>query len=263
MKVVTSYPSGLFSWIDLSTPAVAEAKAFYTALFGWDAEDIPVPGAPPYTMFRIEGYSVAGAGPLPPGSEGHHAYWSSYINHEDVDAVAARVAAAGGTVTRPPMDVMEEGRMAIIQDPTGAVVGLWQPKNHIGAQLVNQDNTLIWNELQTRESERAIPFYQALFDWTSRRDENGYVTFAADGRVQAGLMETDDSWGEIPSHWAVYFKVAAVQDLAIRAEALGGTMIVPPSRAGQMGTFAVLQDPQGASFTVMEFDGEVDDPPGT
>lgn len=264
MKVVTSYPNGLFSWVDLSTTDPEGAKAFYGGLFGWDAVDIPTPMGPAYTMFRIQGYNVAGGGPLPPDmqAQGVPPFWSSYVNHADLDSVLAKVADAGGAVVMPAMDVMEEGRMAMIQDPTGAVVGIWQPKNHIGAQLVNMDNTLVWTELQTRDAETAAKFYADVFGWTHSQDPSGYHMFAADGRIQAGMMQMDDSWGPVPPNWAVYFMVADIDATAAKVQELGGAILVPATKAGEMGIFIVIQDPQGAVFTAMQFDGPVDPPPG-
>ncbi len=264
MKVVTAYPDGLFNWVDLTTSDQEGAKAFYGGLFGWEAVDMPTPMGPMYTMFRIQGYNVAGGGPLPPDmvAQGIPPYWMSYVKHSDVDSVVAKAAAAGGTVVMPAMDVMEEGRMALIQDPTGAMFGVWQPQNHMGAQLVNMNNTLVWNELETRDAKTAAAFYATVFGWTYSQDPSGYHTFANDGRVQAGMMEMDDSWGPMPPSWSAYFMVADIQATVAKAQALGGKILLPFTKAGEMGTFAVIQDPQGAVFTAMQFDGPVDEPPG-
>lgn len=265
MQVVRHYPDGMFSWIDLSTTDVAGAKAFYTALFGWEAADLPTDVGIPYTMFRLAGYNVAGCGPLPPeqAAQGIPAYWTSYINHSDVDAVAARAATAGGQVVMPPMDVMDQGRMAVIFDPTGAGFGVWQPRTHIGAQLVNQPNTLIWSELQTRDPATAEAFYRAVFpNWSYSVDPSGYGMFAVDGRGQAGLMGMDESWGDVPANWQVYIMVEDIDATAEQVAALGGMLLMPPTAAGGMGRFAVVRDPQGGVFTVMQFSGPVDPPPG-
>ncbi|GAB4164394.1 MAG: VOC family protein [Candidatus Promineifilaceae bacterium] len=262
MHVVTSYPDGVFNWVDLSTPDTAGAAAFYTALFGWEHEDIPISMGGFYTMLRMDGKNVAGLGSMSPGMEGVPAFWASYVKHSDADAIAARISEGGGTVMMPPMDVMEEGRMLIAQDPTGAMFGVWQPRNHIGAQLVNMPNTLIWNELQTRDAAAAEAFYAHVFGWTAARDDSGYVVFAADGRRQAGMMQMDDSWGPVPPNWAVYFMVDDLEGKVAKAQELGGNVLVPPTSAGEMGRFAVLQDPQGGVFTVMAFSGPVDPPPG-
>lgn len=265
MQVVKSYPDGIFCWVDLSTTDPAGAKAFYSALFGWEIEDRPIDGGGVYTMLNLGGHSVAGMGELQPEmqAQGIPSHWMSYVKHDDVDGVAERVAAAGGILLFPPMDVMDQGRMIMAQDSTGAMFGVWQPNRHTGAELVNQPNTLVWNELQTRDAAAAQAFYQAVFDWESQVDApSGYVMFAVDGRRQAGLMQMDESWGDVPPNWAVYFQVEDVAAYQARAEELGANILVPMMPAGEMGHFAVIQDPQGAVFTIMKFNGPSDPPPG-
>ncbi|MEW5987492.1 MAG: VOC family protein, partial [Chloroflexota bacterium] len=146
---------------------------------------------------------------------------------------------------------------------TGAAVGVWQPGTHIGAQLVNQPNTLVWNELQTRDVDGARSFYGPVFGWTYRAGDGGYVMVEQDGRIQAGMMPIDESWGaNVPANWMVYFHVEDVDGMVAKAQGLGGGVIVPPMAAGEMGRFAVLRDPQGGVFTVMTFNGPTDTPPG-
>lgn len=264
MHVVTSYPDGIFCWVDVTTTDPEGAKSFYTRLFGWEADDVSTDEGYIYTMFRLDGKSVAGLGRMSPDmqAQGVPSFWSSYVKHNDVDSVAAKVTAAGGTLLVPPMDVMEEGRMMMAQDPTGAVFGVWQPRKHIGAQLVNMPNTLSWNELQTRHTEAASAFYQSVFGWTGKADENGYVVLAQDGRRQAGILPMDESWGDIPSNWAVYFMVEDIEATVEKARELGAHVHVPPTPAGEIGRFAVLQDPQGAVFTIIQLSIPADPPPG-
>jgi predicted enzyme related to lactoylglutathione lyase len=264
MKVVTEYPDGVFNWVDLMTPDPAGAKAFYGGLFGWDFDDRPIDGGGVYTMALIEGKSVAGMGEMSPEmqAQGVPPIWSSYIKHNDVDSVAAKVTEAGGTLMMPPMDVMEEGRMAMFQDSAGATVGVWQPKDHIGAELVNMPNTLVWNELQTRDTEGTKVFFGKVLGWTYDTDPNGYILCKAGDRIQAGIIQMDESWGEVPNNWAVYFMVADLDTAVAKVKDLGGNILVPPTSAGEMGKFSVVQDPQGGAFTIMQFDGPVDPPPG-
>ena len=264
MQVVSKYPDGVFSWVDLGTTDLAGAKGFYGGLFGWDAFDIPMPESSPYTMFQLNGYNVAGMGELQKEmqEQGIPPHWSSYINHSDVDAVAAKISAAGGTVLFPPMDVFESGRMIMAMDSGGAAFGVWQPNQHIGAQLVNIPNTLTWNELQTRELASAKDFYTKVFDWTYQVDENNYVAVSAEDRVQAGMMAIDESWGPVPNNWSTYFLVSDVDAAAAKVSELGGTVMVPVTDAGQVGRFAVIQDPQGAVFTIIEYKSEASPPPG-
>jgi predicted enzyme related to lactoylglutathione lyase len=190
-------------------------------------------------------------------------FWTSYVNHSDADSIAAKVEEEGGTVTFPPMDIFESGRMATFLDPEGAACGVWQPKEIIGAEVVNQPNALIWNELQTRDGANARKFYGSVFGWGDNEDDGGYVTYAVDGRVQAGMIQMDENFPDsVPANWMPYFMVEDVQATADKAAELGGTVMMPPHAAGEMGTFTVIQDPQGAVFTAMKFNSPADTPPG-
>jgi predicted enzyme related to lactoylglutathione lyase len=189
-------------------------------------------------------------------------FWSAYVKHDDVDTVAARAAEAGGVVMAPPFDVMDSGRMAIIQDPTGAMFGVWQPGQHIGAQLVNIPNTLTWNELQTNDLDAAKAFYGAVFGWTYEVDANGYVVCNAGDRSQAGMMKIQEDWGEVPPNWTNYILVVDVEATAAKVNELGGSLVVPPTSAGEVGKFAAAQDPQGGFFHIIEYAGPASPPPG-
>jgi len=265
MHVVKGYPNGLFCWIDLATTDAEAAKRFYRGLFGWQYEDVPYDTGSVYTMCQIDGKNVAGLSKLDPESQaqGMPPVWSSYIKHDDVDAIAAKITEAGGNLISPPMDVMDSGRMIFATDPTGAFFGVWEPKNHIGAHLVNMPNTLVWNELQTTDLDEAKNFYGAVFGWGDNTDASGYVTCKTDGRVHSGMMQIDESWGEVPPNWTVYFMVEDAAATTAKVKELGGNVLVSLTKAGEMGTFSVVQDPQGGTFTVMQFEGPVDLPPGT
>lgn len=265
MKIVKKYPDGMFSWVDLATTDIAGAHAFYSGLFGWEPDPAPLPGGGSYTNFRIDGYSVAGAGQIPPdmAASGMPPVWTSYVNYSDIDALAARVAEAGGTVLFPPMDIMDQGRMVMFQDPTGAAFGAWQPAAHIGAQVVNQPNSLVWNELQTRDPETAIAFYNKVFGWVEQSDPHYTMWQDGNGRFHCGLVRIGESWGDMPANWLAYFLVEDVDAAAARAVELGGVVHHGPADFGDMGRLAVLGDPQGATFAAIRFNGPVDEPPGT
>ena len=126
MTETPNHPPGTFCWVDLATTDTAAAKSFYAAVLGWTATDVPTDMGPPYTMFALGDQGVCGAYPLAPGS-GDHPHWLSYVGVADLDAIVARAQGLGAQVAMPPMDVMEEGRLAVIRDPTGAHLGLWQP----------------------------------------------------------------------------------------------------------------------------------------
>ena len=264
MQVVKEYPDGVFSWVDLASPDIEGSKTFYGGLLGWSALDIPGDSGVIYSMCQIEGLDVAGIGPMDPDmrAQGVPPFWTSYVNHSDVDAVAARAVEAGGVIMMPPFDVMESGRMAIIQDPSGAVFGVWQPKEHIGAKLVNIPNTLTWNELQTNDIEGAKSFYAAVLGWTYTQDESGYVVCYVDGRHQAGMMAITEEMENVPPNWTLYFLVDDIEAKAKKVAELGGNVIVPPTQAGEMGKFSVVQDAQGGFFSLIEYAGPADPPPG-
>ena len=264
MQVVTRYPDGVFSWVDLGTTDTEAAKAFYSGLLGWSFLDIPTDSGPVYSMAQIDGKNVAGLGPLDPEmqAQGVPPFWTSYVKHDDVDAVATKAAEAGGTVMMPPFDIMDSGRMTMIQDPGGAMFGVWQPAAHIGAQLVNIPNTLVWNELNVKDVEAARTFYAAVFGWTYDIDESGYVSVKQDDRSQAGMMQIAEDWGDVPPNWSVYFLVEDAEAAVTKVQELGGNVLVPLTPAGEIGKFAVVKDPQGGVFSLIHYDGPASPPPG-
>ena len=148
------------------TPDVEAAKKFYGELFGWSHEDRPAGEYGFYTMFSKGDVDVAGMGAQPPDRAGMPPVWNSYILVEDADATTAKTAELAGTVIMPVMEVMDAGRMSIIQDPTGAFVSLWEAKEHGGAGTFNEQGALVWNELLTRDQEQAKAFYGDLLGWT-------------------------------------------------------------------------------------------------
>lgn len=258
---MTSYEPGVPSWVDLGTPDLDAAKAFYGKLFGWTAAGLG-PEAGGYDMFKIGEQHVAGVGPLQ--GEGVPSAWTTYIATDDVDGAVKRVEEAGGAVFVPPMDVMEAGRMAIAADPTGAVFGIWQPRDFSGAELVNEAGTLCWNELMTRDVEAAKSFYAAVFGWgakVSGPDDSpagmAYTEFQVDGRSIAGMMEMSEGMpAEIPSNWLVYFAVDDADASAATAEAAGGAIANPPMDIPSVGRFALLNDPFGAVFAVIKMEAQ-------
>lgn len=262
-QTVTRYPHGLFSWTDLSTSDQAAAKTFYGELMGWDSNDQPVGDGVFYTMFELDGHSVAGGSGMQPDqlAQGIPPHWLSYITVDDVDAVAARVADLGGTLLAPPFDVMEAGRMAVLADPTGATVALWQPRGHIGSAFVNVPGALCWNELATRDPHAAGAFFSELLGWSidPSPEMPGYWVIRNGDRMNGGIIQMTDEWEGIPPHWMVYFAVEDCDAAAAKATALGGVVHVAPQDIPGTGRFAVLSDPQGATFTVMML--ETADPP--
>ena len=252
----TSYAEGTPSWVDLSSPVVGASTAFYGELFGWDSSGAePIEETGGYEIFLLGGKRIAGVGPLqdpnqPPA-------WATYIAVDDADETAAKATEAGGQVLVEPMDVMDAGRMAILADTTGAVVGIWQARAHTGAQLVNEPVSLGWNELMTRAPEEAKAFYAAVFGMTTAPWEGAgdreYTVWQVDGQMVGGLLTMDDENfpPEMPSNWAIYFVVADADATAAKAGELGGATMVEPFDAPGVGRIAILGDPHHAVFGVI------------
>lgn len=248
MAEITAHAPGTPSWVDIGVPDIAAAVTFYSGLFGWETEDLGEE-AGHYTMCRLRGRDVAAIGPaMNPGPPA----WMTYISVASVDDTAAAITGAGGTVVAPPMDVMDAGRMAVAQDPTGAFFSIWQPKASIGAQIVNEPGTLCWNELDTRDVDAALAFYEKVFGLEAQRSPE-YNEFKLGDRVVGGCMAMPEMVpAEVPANWLVYFAVTDVEAAKAKAESLGATSMVGPVDAGEIGRFCVLMDPMGAAFAVIQ-----------
>lgn len=247
MFKVTKYPHGTFCWADCNSTDPAKGKQFYAQLMGWDTDDLPLGDGMIYTMFKQGGSQVAAIGPMNPNQPPMPSFWSSYVKVDDSDALVKKVTEAGGTVILEPMDVFDSGRMTMIQDPTGAFLGLWQPQNHIGAQLVNTPGAMTWNELATRDSQKARDFLGHVFGWQFQKAEHmDYYYILNRGRMNGGIMQMDASWGDIPANWMVYFSVKDIDATAAKASSLGGKLMQPIMEASGTGRFAIIADPQGA-----------------
>jgi uncharacterized protein len=248
-----SYASGTPNWVDVQTSDQAAAKQFYGELFGWVYNDQPIDEANGvyYSIATLGGLDVGAIAPLDPSAAGVPPHWNSYVSVDDLEAVTAKVAAAGGTVVAPPFDVMDAGRMSVIADPTGAIFELWQAKNHIGATLVNEPGAFSWSELITPDVPKAAEFYKQVLGWGAETHEGGmpYTEFTLDGSSIAGAM--NPPMPGIPPMWSIYFSTADTDATVAKAKSLGGAVIAPPMDI-EPGRFAVLADPQGAMFNVIK-----------
>lgn len=257
MPEVAVYAPGTPMWVDLSSTDVEASKKFYGELFGWNAETVPDPEAGGYTMFTLNGKNVAGVGPSqnpnqPPA-------WVTYIATDNADNTATAVTNAGGTVVMPPMDVMNAGRMAMFIDTNGAIIGVWQPKEHQGSEVVNQPNTFCWSELLTRDMNAATNFYPAVFGWnpeTSPMGDMAYTEWKLNGKSIGGAMEMPAQVpSDVPPFWMTYFAVEDCDAAVAKAQQLGATVMMP-AKDIPPGRFATLQDPQGATFSVIWMNGQ-------
>ncbi|MCB0828718.1 MAG: VOC family protein [Solirubrobacterales bacterium] len=266
MAEITGYEPGTPSWIDIAAPDVDAAAAFYEDLFGWQTSEAADPEeAGGYRMFSQDGKAVAGLMPIQ--NEGQPPAWTTYVTVEDADETAGKVREAGGSVMMEPMDVMTAGRMAIFSDPEGAVFAIWQPRDHIGSELVNEPISLTWNELRSRDPEGAKRFYSEVFDWDTAGYSamEGYVIWSIGelepGNGKGGMidMAATGAPDDMPPHWDVAFAVDDADAVAARCTELGGTVNMAPFDS-PVGRMAALQDPAGAPFTVIRLNPADDMP---
>jgi uncharacterized protein len=249
MGTRTEHAPGTISFVDLLAGDVAAAKDFYGGLFGWQFEDNEMPGGGgTYTMCKVGGEDVAAIAPAMDEPR-----WNTYVTVASADDAARRARELGATVTMEPMDVGEAGRMALLTDPTGAALCLWEPGRAIGATLVNDPGALTWNELHTPDHDRAVEFYTALFGWNAEAMDTGggpkYTIVRVGERSNGSITE-----GETP-YWLPYFTVEGRDAAAEKATALGAREVFRMDMPQAI--FASFADPQGALFAISE--AEVDD----
>ncbi|HSY51788.1 MAG TPA: VOC family protein [Thermoanaerobaculia bacterium] len=246
MPAIEKYEPGMFCWIELATNDAAAAKTFYTSLFGWTANDMPMPEGV-YTMWQKNSHDLGAmyqSKDIPPN-------WASYISVENVDESAKKAQSLGANVVAPPFDVMDVGRMAVVADPQGATFCLWQAKKHIGATIRDEANTLCWNELMTSDIAAARDFYKGLFGWNLELSPQ-YTEVHVGPVPVGGMMQITPDMMGTPPNWAPYFSVDDCDAAVAKAKSLGAQIYVPPTDIPNVGRFAVIADPQGAMFDVIK-----------
>jgi predicted enzyme related to lactoylglutathione lyase len=257
MAEYSSHVPGTFCWPELATTDQPAAVSFYRSLFGWDVNDVPIGPTGTYSMFQMRGKEVGAAYTMRPEERQHGAppHWNAYVSVANTDETVNRAKELGAKVLAPAFDVMDSGRMAVLQDPTGAVFQIWQPKNHIGVKIMREPGALTWTELATRDTEAARTFYTSLFGWKEKTSTGAgmtYTEFIVGDTPFAGMMEMNAQMVAmgVPPNWLTYFQVADVDATAKKATELGATLAVPPMDIPNTGRFSVIQDPQGAAFAI-------------
>ncbi len=254
MPEMTSYPPGAFCWPELGTTDRAAARTFYAEMFGWSG--VEVPGGS-YVLLQKEGKDVAGLYETSPEerAKGVPPHWNAYVAVASADEAASQAADLGAKVIAPPFDVPNIGRMAFVQDPSGAIVALWQAGRHFGARLVDEVGTLCWMELNTRDTDAARTFYKGLFGWSAEGKSFGggtYTIFSNGERPVAGMMDMRGRMPDhLPPHWLTYFAVDDCDAFLAKACGLGAQTLAGPMDVMGVGRFAILRDPQGAFFAVI------------
>jgi uncharacterized protein len=299
MPLRNGYIPGVPCWVDASEPEPQAAVDFYSGLFGWQVEDsLPPDSDGHYFIARHEATTtsifdlsrqklqgdVAGIRSIPESAP-PMAMWNTYFWVDGADEAASKVKDAGGSVVTEPFEFTDACRMAVCTDPEGAAFGVWEAKNHKGAQLVNDPGALVFNGLNTRDVEAARSFYAAVFGWQTGSIGAGSQGWTLPGYgdwleqehhpdlrkqmeeagapqgfedVVAAIVPMTDDQPDTPAHWGVTFATDDTDATAEKAAELGGTVIVSPfdapwSTSGYTIRVTVLADPQGATFSASRF----------
>ncbi|HET9197368.1 MAG TPA: VOC family protein [Solirubrobacterales bacterium] len=257
MSERTNYASGTPCWVELSgTPDVEASEKFYGELFGWEIPELPTSAEMGgYRRAKKDGKDVAGVSPKM--DDDQPTVWATYVSVADAEETLAKVGAAGGRVIVDAMDVAGLGKMAVFTDSTGAVCGIWQPGTFVGSELVNEPGTFGWNELGTRDTGAARDFYTAVFGWGTQDEPSPrvgtYTVWKAGEEMVGGMLDLNALGmpAEVPSNWLVYFMVENTDAAVETVKSGGGDVRMEPVDI-PVGRFAVVADPFGAVFALMQ-----------
>jgi predicted enzyme related to lactoylglutathione lyase len=255
MTHIDKHPAGSFCWIELATTDQTAAKSFYSSLFGWSPQDSPIGPGEFYTIFKLDGRDAAAGYTLRADqrAQGVPPNWMIYIAVDSADQAADKAKQLGGTVVMAPFDVMDLGRMAVIQDPTGAHFCVWQARKNSGIGIAHVAGTLCWADLSTPDAKRGSDFYSGLFGWqimADEKDKSGYLHIKNGEHFIGGIPPAAHRQAGGPPHWLAYIWVDDVDASAAKAKQLGGKLYVDPMTIENVGRMAVIADPQGAVFAI-------------
>lgn len=248
------YVTGAPRWIDLYTSDAERSRDFYTALFGWEAED-PAPEYGGYFNFRLAGSRIAGCMAAQPGI-GDPDHWGVFLDSDDAARTVKTATANGGRTSVEPMAVDDLGTMAVVTDVGGATVGIWQPGTHPGCERIAEPGAPAWFELFTRDYDRTVAFYQDVFGWQTQVMSNTpdfrLTVLQPEGSdPAAGIMDaTNLLEPDCAAHWTVYFNVADTDRTLATAVDLGGTVLREPEDT-PFGRLAALADPTGSPLKIV------------
>ncbi|WP_026819525.1 VOC family protein [Arthrobacter castelli] len=255
MTTTDAFAQGEPAWIDLQSPDQEASKRFYSAVFGWEYQDNRTSQEYVYSLATVRGSAVAGIAPQAPEAveAGISTYWTTYFACDDVDAVQENVAPAGGRVIFAADDVEGFGRMALVEDSIGAPFALWQAGSMTGAGLINEPGAFVWHELAAGNWEHAVPFYRDVFGVEpveQQMDDGTFTMIRAGDQYVAGFRDQEEE-GSTP-HWEVYFSVADTDATVAAATGAGAELLVDAYEIEGIGRMAMLRDPHGAVFWVMQ-----------
>jgi uncharacterized protein len=261
MPNIERFAPGEFCWIELATSNQSAGKSFYTALFGWTARDIPIGGDQIYSLLELQGRVAAGAFAISPSESaaGVPPHWHLYVAVASADEAAKKAADLGGKVLEAPFDVMDRGRAALIQDPTGAFFSVWEGKKRPGIGVTGEPGAFCWADLITGDQARANTFYEGLFGWKLKPGEgkeSGYLHIVNGESYIGGVPPAHQKSADAPPHWLIYFASADVDATFRRAKDMNARIVLRPMDLEGVGRVAMLADPQGAVFAVFREAGQ-------
>lgn len=278
-----TYPASVPCWVETLQPDPRAALDFYGSLFGWElAGPEPMAGERPselegpseYFVARVNGRDVAGIGSLPASGGPPTAIWATYVRVDNADQAVARATAAGASVLAGPLDAPPAGRLAVLLDPVGAVVCLWEARAREGAQLVNEPGTWQMSALHCTDAEAANAFYGSVFGWQPEAFGPpeaqmtlwrlpGYVGGEAQQPVPrdvVAVMAPTAAAAAVPPHWNVNLRVEDADATVEQAADLGAKVIAPAQDTPGFRS-AVLADPQGAVFSISQLTAPAESQP--
>ena len=249
--------NGSMCWFELATTDAAGARDFYSKTFGWSANEVPMSADFYYSIFQIGGKDVAGGYPLTKEmlANGVPPHWMLYVKTSSSDDAHAKALQLGATSIEAPFDVPHVGRMSVIKDPTGAVICTFQPGGHRGTELFGQQTAPCWVDLNTSDPDKAAKFYADWLGWSYETGKDGYRHISNGGGKEdmlGGIPSDRPLPPGVPSHWMIYFLVADCAASAKKAADLGAKTMMPATPMPDVGTIAILQDPQGAVFALYQ-----------
>jgi uncharacterized protein len=261
MPTVEHFAPGEFCWIELATSNQNAAKSFYTALFGWTVRDVPVGPEEVYSLLEHQGRVAAGAFTISASENaaGVPPHWHLYVAVASADEAAKKATELGGKVVEAPFDVMDRGRAALLQDPTGAFFSVWEAKKRIGMGVTGEPGAFCWADLITPDQARAKTFYEGLFGWKLKAGEgkeSGYLHIVNGENYIGGVPPAHQNNPKDPPHWLIYFAVADVDAGFRRAKDMNARILLRPMDFEGVGRVAMLADAQGAVFALYRAAGK-------
>ena len=230
-------------------------RAFYDALFGWTGRDVPIGPDEVYSLLELQGRVAAGAFTISPAESaaGIPPHWHLYVAVASADDAAKKAAELGGKVVEAPFDVKDRGRAALIQDPTGAFISVWQANQRPGIGVTGEAGAFCWADLMTPDQARAKTFYEGLFGWKlkpGQGKESGYLHIVNGENYIGGVPPAHQSNPKDPPHWLIYFAVADVDKTFQKAKDMSARVVLRPMDFEGVGRVAMLADPLGAVFAL-------------